>query len=298
MFIITHRRFFFLFSAILIVFSVWTMVTYGFTLGIDFKGGSIIELSYTEGRPDLDQVKRTVDTLELGNSTVTFSGEKNINLKTRDVSPQEKESIVTALSFGRPETVVVERFNSIGPSVGQELKSRALIALFLVILCIVLFITFVFRKVSQPVASWKYGVATIIALAHDVLIPTGIYILWIHVYGGEIDILFVSALLAILGYSVHDTIVVFDRVRENLRNHKGDTTQDFESIVGMSVSQTLARSINTSVTIFLSLLALYFFGGETTKNFAFVLLLGVVVGTYSSICLASPLLVTFGKPKQ
>ncbi len=298
MFIITHRRFFFLFSFVLIVFSVWSMMTYGFTLGIDFKGGSILELSYTAGRPSLDQVKQAVETLELGSNTVTFSGDKNVTIKTRDISPQEKEQVVSALSFGAPETVVVERFNSIGPSVGEELKSRALVAIFVVILCIVLFITFVFRTVSRPVASWKYGLATIIALAHDVIIPTGIYILWTRVYGGEIDILFVSALLAILGYSVHDTIVVFDRVRENLRQHKGDVEADFTTIVGHSVSQTLARSINTSVTIFLSLLALYIFGGETTKNFAFVLLLGVVVGTYSSICLASPLLVTFFRSKK
>jgi preprotein translocase subunit SecF len=159
-----------------------------------------------------------------------------------------------------------------------------------VIICIVLFITFAFRKVSEPVASWKYGLATVVALAHDVVIPTGIFIVWSHFKGGEIDLLFVTALLAILGYSVHDTIVVFDRVRENLRTSHGKIS--FIDTVGQSLTQTFGRSINTSLTIFLALIALYFFGGEATKNFAFVLLVGVVAGTYSSIFVASPLLVT------
>ena len=145
-------------------------------------------------------------------------------------------------------------------------------------------------------SSWKYGLATIVALAHDVVIPTGIYIVFGKYFGAEIDILFVTALLAILGYSVHDTIVVFDRVRENLRhNQESRSKENFEETVGKSVSQTMGRSINTSVTIFLTLLALYFVGSDSTQNFAFILLIGVLAGTYSSICVASPLLVTLEK---
>ena len=170
-------------------------------------------------------------------------------------------------------------FAYIGAGAGLWRTKRwsAYLAIIIVIICIVLFITFAFRKVSFPVSSWKYGLSTIIALAHDVIIPTGIYVAWAHYRGGEIDLLFVTALLAILGYSVHDTIVVFDRVRENLRLvHDTRAKETFIETVGKSVTQTFGRSINTSLTIFLALIALYFIGGEATRNFAFVLLIGVV----------------------
>jgi preprotein translocase subunit SecF len=162
------------------------------------------------------------------------------------------------------------------------------------VLMIVLFVTFAFRKVSEPVSSWKYGFSTVIALFHDVIIPTGVFTFLGHYYGTEIDLLFVTGLLAILGYSVHDTIVVFDRVRENLRlNRETGKKEDFETTVGNSVHQTFGRSINTSLTIFITLLALYLVGSPATKDFALLLIVGVVVGTYSSIFVASPLLVTF-----
>jgi preprotein translocase subunit SecF len=172
--------------------------------------------------------------------------------------------------------------------VGNELKQKAYVAIAVVVLCIVLFIMFAFRRLKNPL---NYGLATIIALLHDVIVPTGVYVVYTHYTGAEIDVLFVSAILAILGYSVHDTIVVFDRVRENMLKH-GNNKKSFEEIVGESVSQTFGRSINTSVTIFITLLALYLIGGSSTQPFAFVLLMGVIFGTYSSIFLASPLLVT------
>ncbi len=293
MFIVKNRKFFFGLSVLLVVGSILAMVVYGFNFGIDFKGGSILEVSYPQGRPTLESVKVEIDTQKLGAYVVTPSGNANYIVKTRELNPTEKTALVQSLSLDTAHPLVEERFNSIGPVVGSELKNKALLAILVVALCIVLFITFAFRKVSHPVASWKYGLATIIALAHDVVIPTGIFILWSHFYGGEIDLLFVTALLAILGYSVHDTIVVFDRVRENLR--LGNGKEPFVETVGKSVTQTFGRSINTSVTIFLSLVALYFIGGTSTKDFAFVLLVGVIVGTYSSIFVASPLLVTLQK---
>lgn len=300
--IIKNRKIFFALSGILIIGSIVAMLVYGFNLGIDFKGGSILEVSYARGeiddiasaqssRPDLEKIKSDLDKLNLGNYILTPSGENNYILKTHEVTQTEKTTILNTLS--KIASAKEEKFNSIGPVVGNELKNKALLAIILVIICIVLFITFAFRKVSYPVASWKYGLATIIALAHDVVIPTGVFVVFMHFSGGEIDLLFVTALLAILGYSVHDTIVVFDRVRENLHNTvKGET---FEQTVGKSVTQTFGRSINTSLTIFLALIALYFVGGESTKDFAFVLLIGIITGTYSSIFVASPLLVTLEK---
>jgi preprotein translocase subunit SecF len=293
MFIVNNRKFFFALSGLLIVGSIVAMFMYGFNFGIDFKGGSLLEVSYVNARPELEATKTELNKLDLGNYILTPSGDKNYILKARDITPAEKTSIIGVLSKDTANPAKEEKFNSIGPVVGTQLKNKAFIAIIAVIICIVLFITFAFRKVSQPVASWKYGLATIIALAHDVVIPTGVFVTWIHFHGGEIDLLFVTALLAILGYSVHDTIVVFDRVRENLRTHSSKET--FTEVVGASVTQTFGRSINTSLTIFLSLAALYFIGGESTKDFAFVLLVGVIAGTYSSIFVASPLLVTLEK---
>ena len=306
MFIINHRKLFFALSTILILGSFLAMFVYGLNFGIDFKGGSILEVSYSllpvenmTTRPDMESVKSRLDKLSLGTYILTPSGEANFILKTRDISPAEKSNVLNALSNDGSLTIKEERFNSVGPIVGSELKNKALIAILIVIICIVLFITFAFRKVSFPVSSWKYGLATIVALAHDVIIPTGIFVVWSHFRGGEIDLLFVTALLAILGYSVHDPIVVFDRVRENLRlSHDNRSKESFVETVGASVTQTFGRSINTSLTIFLALIALYFLGGEATRNFAFVLLIGVIAGTYSSIFIASPLLVTLEKSQS
>ena len=296
MFIVNHRKIFFTLSALLVAGSIAAMVMFGFNFGIDFKGGSILEVSYAQTRPALDATKADLDQLGLGAYTLTPSGTSNFILKARDLTPAEKTVVEEALSKDPNNPATEVRFNSIGPVVGQELKNKALVAIAVVIVCIVLFITFAFRKVSRPVASWKYGFATIIALAHDVIIPTGAFILWTHFRGGEIDILFVTALLAILGYSVHDTIVVFDRVRENLR--VGPGKDSFVETVGKSVTQTFGRSINTSLTIFITLLALYFIGGASTKDFAFVLIVGVIAGTYSSIFVASPLLVSLNRAQK
>ncbi|KND47945.1 MAG: preprotein translocase subunit SecF [Parcubacteria bacterium C7867-006] len=290
MFIVNNRKFFFALSTLLVVGSIIAISVFGFNLGIDFKGGSILEVSYSTTRPAGEAIKANLDELNLGTYVLTPSGDLNYILKTRDITPEEKVMVMSAFQKDASNIAKEEKFNSLGPVVGTQLKNKALVAIAVVILCIVLFITFAFRKVSFPVASWKYGLATIIALAHDVIIPTGIFVTWIHFHGGEIDLLFVTALLAILGYSVHDTIVVFDRVREHLKT--GNNKQPFNEIVGDSVRQTMGRSINTSLTIFIALAALYFLGGESTRDFAFVLLVGVIAGTYSSIFVASPLLVT------
>lgn len=296
MFIVNNRKFFFFLSAVLVVGSIVAMLVYGLKLGIDFKGGSLLEVSYVNTRPDIETIKTSLNGLGLGSYVLTPSGDHNYVLKTRDLNPTEKTVVMSAFQKDVSNYAKEEQFNSIGPVVGNQLKTKAMTAIVVVIICIVLFITFAFRKVSQPVASWKYGLATIIALAHDVIIPTGVFVTWIHFHGGEIDLLFVTALLAILGYSVHDTIVVFDRVRENLKF--GNNKETFIETVGKSVTQTFGRSINTSLTIFLSLVALYFIGGEATKDFAFVLLVGVLAGTYSSIFVASPLLVTLEKMQK
>jgi preprotein translocase subunit SecF len=295
MFVVTYRKIWFIVSALLLVVSIAAMVIYGFNFGIDFKGGTIAQFSY-QNRPSQEVLSDAIDKLDIGNYVLQPAGTSSYILRTQELSEAKKQELLSVISFGSTTPATVEKYDSIGPVVGNELKNKAVTAIIIVILCIVLFITYAFRKVSEPVQSWKYGLATVISLIHDVIIPTGIFIIYIHYTGGEIDILFVSAILSVLGYSVHDTIVVFDRVREHLRTNKeSGKKEDFEVTVGKSVSETFGRSINTSITIFLVLLVLFLIGGETTQDFAFVLLMGVIIGTYSSIFVATPLLVVFAK---
>jgi len=294
MFIIKFRALFFTLSAVFVGLAITAMVVWGFNFGIDFKGGSILEVVYPSERPSAEVLKVEIEKLALGSYTLQPVGDKNYVVRTKELSNTEKESLIGIMKMGG--SVDIAQFNSIGPVVGNELKNKSYVAIGIVLIGIVLFVTFAFRKVSKPVSSWKYGLATIVALAHDVVVPAGAYITWIAFRGGEIDLLFLTALLAILGYSVRDTIVVFDRVRENLRVNKDmGVKESFDETVGKSVSQTFGRSINTSLTIFLVLLALYVWGAESTRNFSFVLLVGIIAGTYSSIFLASPLLVLFEK---
>ena len=189
-----------------------------------------------------------------------------------------------------PATVV--SLDEIGPTVGAQLKTDSIEAIALVLLCILLFIAFAFRKVSKPISSWMYGLMAIVGLCHNVLVTCGFFALLGHLTGAQIDTLFVTALLTVLGFSVHDTIVVFDRVRENLRiNQEKGRKEDFAETAGRALSQTFTRSINTSLTVLLTLLALYFLGPQSTQIFALTLLVGIIAGTYSSIFLATPLLV-------
>jgi preprotein translocase subunit SecF len=206
------------------------------------------------------------------------------------LTENERQSVISALSASSTVGVFqVKRFSSIGPSVGAELANRGIVALIGVALLIVLFVAFAFRHVSRPVKSWKYGLIAVLALLHDVTIPLGIFAYLGSKYGSEIDALFLTALLTIMALSVSDTIVVFDRIRENLKNKLGNS---FKETVGISIDETFTRSLITSLTVIFVLLVLFFFGSPTTRDFALVLTLGMFFGTYSSIFLASPLLVT------
>jgi preprotein translocase subunit SecF len=206
----------------------------------------------------------------------------------RAVTEKERADIMKALGTGATE----KSFTSIGPSVGAELVRKSIISFILVSLGIIFFIAFSFRKVSKPVSSWKYGLIAIMTLIHDILIPVGAFAILSHTYGTEVDTLFVVAILTVLGLSVSDTIVVFDRIRENIRIGHFKT---FEETVGKSLEQVYTRSIATSSTVIIVLICLVIWGPTTTKVFAMMLTAGMFFGTYSSIFLASPLLVMFNK---
>ncbi len=325
--IIRHRKIFYIFSAVLLAASVAAIAVWGLTLGIDFTGGSLLEVEFLASRPTVPELERAAGSLDLGEIRFQPIGERGLLIRLRHISEAEHQAVLLALRastelsrMSRAEGLALspagsgiegvaldplgggaieKRFNTVGPTIGRELAQRSLLAIGLVILLIVSYIAWVFRKVSAPVAlgrpaglaSWKYGLVTVVALIHDILIPAGIFAIYGRFAGYEVDTLFVTALLTILGFSVHDTIVVFDRIRENLR--KQVLGEDFEAVVNASITQTFGRSLNTSLTVVLALLGVYLFGGETTRVFALTLIIGIIIGTYSSIFIASPLLVSW-----
>ena len=295
MFIVQHRKLFYILSGLIIAVSIVALSVWGLKPSIDFKGGALIEVSYPAGRPEKAVIEKALQPLSV-DASVRPTGEQGYIIRMKDLSDEERTAVIGAVTLGSTTAATIERFDTIGPLLGREAVGKSFVAIIFVIICIVLFITFAFRKVSLPVASWKYGVITIVALLHDVLVPTGVFAILGHYAGYEVDTLFVTALLVVLGFSVHDTIVVFDRVRENLRvSHEVRDRKDFATIVGESIAQTFVRSINTSLTTVIALVVLYFIGPEITQHFSLALLIGIIAGTYSSIFIGSPLLVTVEK---
>ena len=291
MFIIKHKKIFIGISAGLVALSLLSILIFKFNVSIDFKGGSLTEVVYKNSRPDQASLEKSLLALNFGSVLLQPTGNLGYIIKTRDLNNAEHALLLNTLSLGDNSSLTEQSFDSIGPTVGQELTRKAILAIILISLAIICFIAFAFRKVSRPVSSWRYGLIAIITLLHDVAIPVGLFVILSHYYGAELDTLFVVAVLTILGLSVSDTIVIFDRIRENLRNQNVIAKVNFGEIVGKSLEQSYVRSICTSLTVILVLLALFFFGPVTTKYFALMLTAGMFFGTYSSIFLASPLLV-------
>ncbi len=291
MFIVKHRKIFIGISIGLVILSVISLLAFGLRIGIDFKGGALTEVVYTGERPPQSDIDTKLAGLNFGLVLTQPTGDEGYIIKSRDLNEKEHASLLATLSNDGKNPLEEKSFNSIGPSIGKELTRRALLSIILVSLAIILFIAYAFRKVSKPVSSWRYGFIAIITLLHDVAIPVGIFALLSHYYGAELDTLFVVAVLTVLGLSISDTIVVFDRIRENLKNQVNISKVNFSEIVGKSLEQSYVRSISTSLTVILVLLSLFFFGPVSTKYFALMLTAGMFFGTYSSIFLASPLLI-------
>ncbi len=301
MFVIRHRTFFFWLTGIILAGAVAAIAVFGLPLSIEFTGGSLIEVAYTDARPDVTVLKDRIHNIGI-DASVRESGEKGVTLRTHTLTPAEHDVVISTLSENGAVALTELRSNSIGPSIGSELAIKALYAIAAVMLAIMLYIAWTFRKVSRPVPSWGYGVVVVLMLAIDIIVPAGFFAAYAHFTGAEADTLFVVALLALLGYCVNDVIVIFDRVREHLKwNLEKNVQEPFEETVGRSITETLGRSINTSVTVALALLAIVFFGAEATRNFALVMLVGVLIGTFSSITRSAPLLIPiarfFGKEK-
>ena len=292
--IIQKRRIFLSLSTAAVALSVLALIFWGLNFGIDFTGGSSLEVQFAGYHPSLSEITTSLQSANLHNLVIQPTSDSYI-LKFKETSEDVHQAAVkdlqTLATAHTGASFKELQFDAVGPSIGQELKSKSFNATAIAFVMIIIFVSFAFRRVSKPVASWKYGVAAIIALIHDILFTLGVFSVLGHFYGVEINTPFIAAVLTVLGYSVSDTIIVFDRIRENLPKSQ----EDFENTVNRSVNQTLTRSINTSFSAILALLAVLFFGGSTIKDFALALIVGIFVGTYSSIFVASPVLVVWDK---
>jgi preprotein translocase subunit SecF len=282
--IIKHRNIFFTLAGLLLALSIISVSVFGLKFGVDFTGGSVLEISGTTAT--MSQISDALSTRE--HTSVTDLGNHSFRITTSVIDQVSKDTIIASLATITGDTFTENKFVTIGPSVGSEIRYKAILCIIIIAIALVLFIAYAFRNVARPVSSWAYGLITLVVLLHDVLIPSGIFAL----LGHEVTPLFIIGILTILGVSVNDTIVVFDRIRENLKL-TGKNTGDFAALINTSIKQTFVRSLLTATTVLLALLALWIWGPVATRDLALVMFLGMFFGTYSSIFLASPLLVVY-----
>jgi preprotein translocase subunit SecF len=293
--LIQKRNWLFAVSLAILVPGVVALMLWGLRLSIDFTGGARLNVTFSGQRPDGPTAATTVTDLNFGTATAITAGDHDMVINLPNITNEQRQKIVDTLNTSY-QGVSEKSFETIGPTVGAELVKRAVTSIIVVLAVIILYVSWAFRRVGVgPVPSWVYGASAVVALAHDIFIVVGIFSILGHYFRIEIDSLFVTALLTVLGFSVHDTIVVFDRIRERLLVGSEHT---FEETVNVSLNQTLVRSLNTSLTTLLVLTALYLFGGVTIRNFVLALLIGIASGTYSSIFVASPLLVVYERWKH
>ena len=287
--IIGNRKIWFIISSIFIIISIVSIILWGLKLGIDFSGGTLFELKF-ENNIKIDDLRTTIKETEL-DSTVQSTGNNQFLIKTKIIEKEQKDNTEEQLKnkFGNLFEI---RYETIGPLVSRDSSIKALLLVLLASIVIIIHVAIVFRKVSYRISSWKFGICAIIALIHDAIIIIGLFAILGHFLNVEVDSMFITAVLTVISFSVHDTIVIFDRIRENLKKYPNEI---LEEIANRSIIEMMPRSINTSLAIILVLLSLYLFGGETTKYFALALWVGMIFGTYSSIFIASPILVVWQK---
>ncbi|PIS39422.1 MAG: protein translocase subunit SecF [Candidatus Nealsonbacteria bacterium CG08_land_8_20_14_0_20_38_20] len=289
-----YRKIYFVFSGILILGSLVSLIIFGLKPGIDFTGGSILELEFKDARPSNQEIRERLANLPLGEVILQPAGEKGLLLRMKDISEDVHQELLSRLNekWGLEQ----KQFELIGSTIGQELKQKTKIVIILAILSMFSYIAIAFSGVPRPIRSWQAGAITIFILFHDVLIPLAVFSLLGKFYGIQITIPVTVALLTVVGYAINNVVVVFDRVRENLfKVSRRGFVETFEEALNSAVNQTLSRQINTSLTTLFPLIFMFFLGGETIKYFALALILGIVTGFYSSIFLATPILISLLK---
>ncbi len=288
--IVGKRYLYFMISLIAIVPGLIGLMLWGLPLAVDFAGGSLVEIRFSSGTaPTLEAAREVYAQFGLEDAEVRSSGVDDLIIRTPTIDDATNNRVIEAMEAEFNDTITILRFDSVGPTVGREVTVRAAGAVALAAVAIMLFIWYAFRGVPN---AHRYGISAIIAMLHDVAVVFGMQAILSHFLGWEVDALFLTALLTVIGFSVHDTIVVFDRIRENATKYR---RQPYEKTVNDSILQTLVRSVNTQLTVFLTLLALVIFGGSTIRHFVVILMIGVLSGTYSSIFNAAPILVVWEK---
>lgn len=288
-----YRKIYYIISGSLPLAAVIFLFIFGLNFGIDFTGGSIMELSFEE-RPENQIIQDKLKDFNLGEITVQPAGEKEVILRFGEIPEAVHQEII--LKLGEISQIEEKRFESIGPVIGRELRQKTIMLAILSIIALLIYIAVSFRKVGRIVSGWQYGLVSITALSFDILVPIGIFACLGKFYNTQFTIPIVTALLTILGYAINDKIIIFDRIRENLLKNR--SFESFQSLVNRSLNQTIIRSINTGACTLLVLFAIFFFGGETLRYFALTLIIGILAGTYSSLFLASPLLVIWVERKK
>lgn len=290
MFVITYKKYFYIFSGLISIAALYAIITLGIKPSIEFTGGSLLEISYAGKSKTAEEVTKILQPVGLKNLTVQGVGEKNDLLRFETVDEKTHQKILSLLKDAKEE-----QFQTIGPVIGEELKRKSIFALAISVIAVFIYIALAFRRIEGRLRPWKMSFATIVALAHDVIITVGGFAFFSWYIGIEAGESFVAATLTVWGYSVHDTIVVFDRLRENLQK---EPKKSIAALAGESISQTIGRSINTSLAVFILLVCLYIFGPSSLASFTMPLLIGVIIGTYSSICIATPLLLEGKENKE
>lgn len=287
-----YKYIYFALSLTLVIPGLISLLVFGLNLSLDFTGGTLIEIE-TRKSVDPNKISEIVKSKNVEVSSVQSAGENVYFIRTKLIDQAKNDEIKAQLNTDL-EGVVERRFEAVGPIVGAELARKAIVAVIISSVCIILYIAWSFRNIPKPYSSWKFGFSAVAALIHDVLVVLGLFSLLGHFYGVEVDALFVTALLTVIGFSVHDTIVVFDRIRENLPKLP---KVSFSQVVDYSLTETIGRSLNTSITVLLTLSALLIFGGESIRWFVVALFVGIASGTYSSLFNAAPLLAIWEEKK-
>ena len=287
-----YFKLFNIFSGLLLFSAIFFLFAIGLRFSIDFTGGSILEIDFGK-RPENPVIREKLRDLNLGEITIQPTGDRGVILRMKEINEASHEDLLSKL--GEISKVKEQRFENIGPVVGKELRQKTITLTIVSLLSLLIYITIAFSKVSRPISSWQYGVISILTLSFDVLVAIGIFTLFEKFYQAQFSVPIVTALLTILGYTINDKVIVFDRIRENILKQQKKT---FEETVNLSLNQTLTRSLSTGTCTLLVLLFIFFFGGDTLRYFSLILIVGIVVGTYSSLFLTTPLLVVWLKSKK
>jgi len=291
---VRHTKIYLIISGILVLVSLISLVVFGLNFGIDFTGGSILEVEYQDSRPSNQEIGERLASLELGEITIQPTGEKGVILRMKEISEEQHQEVLKKL--GENKEIKELRFETIGPVIGEELRQKTIILIIVSFIALLFYVAIAFRQISQIVSPWHYGSISILAISFDILITISVFALLGKLYNVQFSIPIITALLTILGYTINDKIIIFDRIRENLLRNQRNI--NFDQLINQSLNQVLGRSLSTGFCTLLVLILIFFFGGETLRYFSLTLIIGIIIGTYSSIFLAPFVLISWLKWKK